>query len=329
MNFTGINKTDPCLIFSCPERSVSTAVYVLLYASAAAVVLLTVCGNLLIIISVCHFKQLHTPTNMLILSLAVSDFLVGLLVIPIAIIWMIESCWIFNAVSCLCYIYISYFLTATSIFNIALIAVDRYVALSNPFFYTKSVSVNTMCLAVVSNWVLLLLYHSALLYFNGHYTNLVLCPGNCFLVLDKVWYLIELVLKFALSFTVIMILYTLVFIIARKHASAIRDLRVNTRKHTSKHQIDIKKSERKAARVLGILVFVFLACVLPITLYTALSSVIQFEIGTFQILVMLVYLNSTINPVIYALFYPWFRRCVKLTLTLQIFNSSSSLIHVL
>ncbi|XP_066532151.1 trace amine-associated receptor 13c-like [Hoplias malabaricus] len=329
MNFTGINQTDPCLLFHCPERSVSTAVYVLLYVSAAAVVLLTVCGNLLIIISVCHFKQLHTPTNMLILSLAVSDFLVGLLVIPIAIIWMIESCWIFNAVSCLCYIYISYFLTATSIFNIALIAVDRYVALSNPFLYTKSVSVNTMCLVVVSNWVLLLLYHIALQYFNGYYTNLVLCPGTCFLVLDKFWYLFEVLLKFVVLFTVITVLYILVFVIARKHASAIRDLNIKTKTRTSRNITDSMKSERKAARALGILVFVFLACMFPCSVYTALSSVIQFEMGTFQIILMLVYLNSTINPVIYALFYPWFRRCVKLTLTLQIFGTSSSLINVL
>ncbi|XP_066532145.1 trace amine-associated receptor 13c-like [Hoplias malabaricus] len=329
MNFTGINQTDPCLLFHCPERSVSTAVYVLLYVSAAAVVLLTVCGNLLIIISVCHFKQLHTPTNMLILSLAVSDFLVGLLVIPIAIIWMIESCWIFNAVSCLCYIYISYFLTATSIFNVALIAVDRYVALSNPFLYTKSVSVNTMCLVVVSNWVLLLLYHIAMQYFNGYYTNLVLCPGNCFLVIDKVWYLFEVLLKFVVLFTVITVLYILVFVIARKHASAIRDLNIKTKTQTSRHTTDSMKSERKAARALGILVFVFLACMFPFSVYTALSSVIQFEMGTFQVFVMLVYLNSTINPVIYALFYPWFRRCVKLTLTLQIFSGSSSLIKVL
>ncbi|KAL7889080.1 hypothetical protein AOLI_G00040540 [Acnodon oligacanthus] len=96
MSVLDFNQTDQCLRFSCPERSVSTAVYVLLYVSAAAVVLLTVCGNLLIIISVCHFKQLHTPTNMLILSLAASDFLVGLLVMPTALIWMIESCWIFR-----------------------------------------------------------------------------------------------------------------------------------------------------------------------------------------------------------------------------------------
>ncbi|XP_066532152.1 trace amine-associated receptor 13c-like [Hoplias malabaricus] len=327
MHITQINKTDPCQLFHCPERSVSTAVYVLLYVSAAAVVLLTVCGNLLIIISVCHFKQLHTPTNMLILSLAVSDFLVGLLVIPITIISMIESCWILNAVSCLCYIYISYFLTATSIFNVALIAVDRYVALSNPFLYTKSVSVNTMCLVVVSNWVLLMLYHIALQYFNGHYTNLVLCPGTCFLVLDKFWYLFEVLLKLVFLFTVITVLYILVFVIARKHASAIRDLNIKTK--TSRNTTDSMKSERKAARVLGILVFVFLSCLLPCFVYNALSSVIQFEMGTFQIFLMLVYLNSTINPVIYALFYPWFRRCVKLTLTLQIFNTSSSLINVL
>ncbi|XP_066532143.1 trace amine-associated receptor 13c-like [Hoplias malabaricus] len=329
MNITQINQTDPCLFFHCPERSVSTAVYVLFYVSAAAVVLLTVCGNLLIIISVCHFKQLHTPTNMLILSLAVSDFLVGLLVIPIAIIWMIESCWIFNAVSCLCYIYISYFLTATSIFNIALIAVDRYVALSNPFLYTKSVSVNTTCLVVVSNWVLLLLYHIAMQYFNAYYTNLVLCPGNCFLVLDKVWYLFEVLLKFIVLFTVITVLYILVFVIARKHASAIRDLNIKAKTRTSRNTTDSMKSERKAARALGILVFVFLACMFPSSVYAALSSVIQFEMGTFQVFVMLIYLNSTINPVIYALFYPWFRRCVKLTLTLQIFNTNSSLINVL
>ncbi|XP_066533855.1 trace amine-associated receptor 13c-like [Hoplias malabaricus] len=326
MNFTGINKTDPCLFFRCPERSVSTAVYVLLYVSAAAVVLLTVCGNLLIIISVCHFKQLHTPTNMLILSLAVSDFLVGLLVIPITVIWMIKSCWNFNAACCIFSILTSYFLTTTSIFNVALIAVERYFALSNPFFYTKAVSVKTMCFVVASNWFTVLFYNLALQYFNGHFVILVMCPGDCFFVLDEGWSLVDLILTFVFPCAVIVILYASVFVIARKHATAIRGLKTQTR---SKIMTESMKSERKAAKVLRILVSVFLACLLPCFIYTVLGRVIEIELGSFQKVLMLVYLNSTINPIIYALFYPWFRRCVKLTLTLNIFNTYTSLMRIL
>ncbi|XP_066532840.1 trace amine-associated receptor 13c-like [Hoplias malabaricus] len=317
MNLTWINQTGKCLGISCPERSVSTAVYVLLYVSGAAVVLLTVCGNLLIIISVCHFKQLHTPTNMLILSLALSDFLIGVLLMPTALTWIIESCWIFNGAHCVFSVLTSLSLTTSSIFIVALIAVDRYFALSNPFLYTKAVSVNRMCSVVVSMWILLLFYHIALQYFNGYYTNIVICPGNCFSSLDEGWFLFDLLIKFTLPLVVISTLYGRVFAIARKHATAIRDLNVQT--------VTIK-SERKAAKVLGILVSIFVACLLPYFICTILVTVIQIDL---RFSLILVYLNSTINPVIYALFYPWFRKCVKLTLTLRICNTDSSLMNIL
>ncbi|XP_066533441.1 trace amine-associated receptor 3-like [Hoplias malabaricus] len=328
MNFTGINQTDHCLFFHCPERSVSTAVYVLLYVSAAAVVLLTVCGNLLIIISVCHFKQLHTPTNMLILSLAVSDFLVGLLVIPIAIIWMIESCWIFNHIFCIFFILTSYFVTNTSINNVALIAVDRYFALSNPFLYTKAVSVNTMCFVLLCDWCILFTYNLAVHYFNGNFKNVVMCPGNCFLPLDEVWSLVHFLVIFVFPSAVIIILYAQVFFIAKKHATAIRDLKIQTRTQTSKNNISMK-SERKAAKVLGIVVSMFLACLFPCFIYSLLGRVIQVDVASFQKVLVLIYLNSTINPVIYALFYPWFRKCVKIILTFQILKTDSALLNVL
>ncbi|XP_036438667.1 trace amine-associated receptor 13c-like [Colossoma macropomum] len=329
MNSTGVNQTDGCLAYICPERSVSTAVYVLLYLSAAAAVLLTVCGNLLIIISVCHFKQLHTPTNMLILSLAVSDFLVGVCVMPVALIWIIESCWIFRTLYCICYLLAAYFLTSSSIYNIALIAVDRYFALSNPFLYTKAVSVKTMCIVVLCDWFVLLSYTFALQYINLPFVNVMTCPGDCFLLLDEVWSLVDLLVTFVFPFAVIIIFYALVFIIAKKHATAIRGLNAQTRTQTSKNMADSMKSERKAAKVLGILVSVFLACLFPYFVYTLLGNVITLEFETFQKVLILLYLNSAINPVIYALFYPWFRRCVKLILTFQIFNTDSALMNVL
>ncbi|XP_027016416.2 trace amine-associated receptor 13c-like [Tachysurus fulvidraco] len=329
MNLTEFNQSDGCDHFSCPERSVSPAVYILLYVCSAAVVFLTMCGNLLIIISVLHFKQLHTPTNMLLLSLAVSDFLVGALVMPPVLIWMIELCWIFGRDFCISFWFIDGFLTIISIYTITLIAVDRYLALSNPFLYSSRVSVRITAVVIVFDWCLVVAYNLTFIYFSGNFTGSVMCPGECLFIVNEVWSVIDLVVLFIFPLSVIIILYTLVFVIAKKHATAIRELNNHTRRKTQKITSYSIKSERKAAKVLGILVSVFLVCLLPYFIYSLLGDVIEIQTETFQKLMIILYFNSTINPVIYALFYPWFRRCVKLTVTLQIFQTDSALINVL
>ncbi|XP_060739368.1 trace amine-associated receptor 13c-like [Tachysurus vachellii] len=327
MNLTVFNQSNRCDLFSCPESSVSPAVYILLYVCSAAVVLLTVCGNLLIIISVIHFKQLHTPTNMLVLSLAVSDFFIGALVMPAMFIWTIESCWIFGGDLCIVFSLTYSFLTTISIYNITLIAVDRYLALSNPFLYMNRVSVRIGCVVIIFNWCVMLIYILTFMYFN--FTNSVMCPGECLIIVNEVWYVIDLIYSFIFPFSFIIILYSQVFVIPKKHVTAIRELNNHTRPKTQKIISHSMKSERKAAKVLGILVSVFLVCLLPYFIYSLLGNVIELQTEIFQELLIILYVNSTINPVIYALFYPWFRRCVKLTVTLQIFQTDSSLINVL
>ncbi|XP_060739407.1 trace amine-associated receptor 13c-like [Tachysurus vachellii] len=324
---TVFNQSDRCDLFSCPESSVSPAVYILLYVCSAAVVLLTVCGNLLIIISVIHFKQLHTPTNMLVLSLAVSDFFIGALIMPAMFIWTIESCWIFGTDFCTIFWLTSSFLTAISIYNITLIAVDRYLALSNPFLYMNRVSVRISCVVIIYNWCVMLIYILTFMYFN--FTNSVVCPGECLLSINDIWAVIDLIYSFIFPISVIIILYTRVFVIAKKHATAIRELNNHTRPKTQKITSHSMKSERKAAKVLSILVSVFLVCLLPYFIYSLLGNVIELQPETIQKLVIMFYFNSTVNPVIYALFYPWFRRCIKLTVTLQILQTDSALINVL
>ncbi|XP_053345547.1 trace amine-associated receptor 13c-like [Clarias gariepinus] len=328
MNLTEFNQSDRCEHFACPERSVSSAVYILLYVCSTAVVMLTVCGNLLIIMSVLHFKQLHTPTNTLVLSLAVSDFLIGALVMLSVLIWTIESCWIFERGYCFCLLITAFFLGNVSFYNVALISVDRYLALSNPFFYATTISRKKMCIVVYCNWGLCVVYVIAVLYFNRSFMGISMCPGECFLFLNEVWSVIDLVHSFIFPLSVIIILYSLVFVIAKKHATAIRELNNHTRPKTQKITSHSMKSERKAAKVLGILVFVFLMCLLPYFIFTLLGDVIKIQPETFQKVLIMIYLNSTINPFIYALFYPWFRRCSRLIITLQIFQADSALINV-
>uniref|UniRef100_A0A8C2F4E3 G-protein coupled receptors family 1 profile domain-containing protein n=1 Tax=Cyprinus carpio TaxID=7962 RepID=A0A8C2F4E3_CYPCA len=327
MNLTAMNQSDVCQEYSCPERSVSLSVYVILYAAAAAVSLLTVFGNLLVIISVSHFKQLHTPANILILSLAVSDLLVGLFVMPFHLSWLIESCWISGPVMCSVFSFVTFQATSVSVHTVALIAVDRFLALSSPFLYSEKISPTVTCIATLFNWLFSLLYNFTLLYVNN-FTD-VMCPGECIYVLDEISSLVDLIVVFLMPCTLIIILYTHVFVIAKKHATAIRALQIHNRTESSKNRVS-DKSERKAAILLGILVIVFLLCLLPYyicTLVIPYSDDDLFHVR--DVTVTIFFLNSTINPIIYALFYPWFQKSLKLIFTFKVFNKDSCLMNVL
>ena len=127
--------------------------------------------------------------------------------------------------------------------------------------------------------------------------------------------------NFAVPVTVIVALYLRVFAVAVSQARAMRS-------HITAVTLQLsvtpkaKKSELKAARNLGVLILVFLICFCPYygffiagdNLLSALSA---------SFVIYLFYCNSCLNPVIYALFYPWFRKAVKLIVTLQILQPGS------
>ncbi|XP_029386585.1 trace amine-associated receptor 7e-like, partial [Echeneis naucrates] len=107
----------------------------------SSITVLTVCLNLLVIISISHFRQLHTSTNLLLLSLAVSDFLVGLLLMPVQIL-LKEGCWVLGSLTCRLFYYVSFVLPSASVGNMVLISVDRYVAICDPLHYSTKVTLN-------------------------------------------------------------------------------------------------------------------------------------------------------------------------------------------
>ncbi|XP_076129321.1 trace amine-associated receptor 9-like [Alosa pseudoharengus] len=287
----------------------------------AILVVLTVCGNLLVIISISHFKQLHTPTNFLIVSLSTADLIVGTAGVPFLLVFMnpglhIDTTLYYVVLMCFAYV------TFLSIYNVALISLDRFYALSNPFQYSKKVTVKVISIVICSMWFISFMYNLAFVYFNVISTDEL-----------GIWANIDFIVYFLLPCCAIIILYTKIFVIARKHAISIRCTREQHISGTTKYRETFPRehSERKAAMKLGILVIVFVICFLPYFIISHLSTIVPatMVVHVTDASVTIVQLNSAINPIIYALLYPWFRRCAKLILTLRIFRRDSSLSNVL
>ncbi|XP_039673276.1 trace amine-associated receptor 7e-like [Perca fluviatilis] len=284
--------------------------------------LITVTLNLLIVISISHYRQLHTPTNILLLSLAVSDFLVGLMLMPREVLRQ-TSCWFLGDLVCATYIIFSGIIPSASIVDMVLISVDRYVAICDPLHYTTRITVNRVKLCVCLCWLCSVSYSflfvKDVLTQPGRYNS---CYGECVLVVDFVLGPVDVVLSFIVPVTVIIALYVRVFAVAVSQARAMRSHITAVTLQLSETP-KAKKSELKAARTLGVLVVVFLMCFCPYySVSLAGDSLVNASSASYVLFVF--YCNSCLNPVIYALFYPWFRKAVKLIVTLQILQPGSS-----
>ncbi|XP_006013069.1 trace amine-associated receptor 13c-like [Latimeria chalumnae] len=316
---------------SCPKELRSTAIQVLLYILFLGAILITICGILVVIISISHFKQLHSPTNLLILSLAMTDLLLGLLVMPFSTIHSVETCWYFGNTFCLLHSSFDMLLTSVSIYHLIFIAVDRYYAVCEPLLYSTKITIPVAGVFVTISWVISIIYTYGLLYSKANiagmenYISSISCQGSCILLYNKLWGTLDSLLAFFIPCSVMIGLYTKVFIVARRHARFINCIAEKNSSLNIKGKFSRNK-ETKAAKTLGIVMGVFVLCWLPFFLNSIIDPHIGFSSPetVFDTLVWLGYFNSTFNPIIYAFFYPWFQKALKLILTLRIFRYGSS-----
>uniref|UniRef100_A0A3Q1EWB5 Trace amine-associated receptor 13c-like n=1 Tax=Acanthochromis polyacanthus TaxID=80966 RepID=A0A3Q1EWB5_9TELE len=310
----------------CLRRSRSEAV--LLYTLLSSISVITVALNLLVIISISHFKQLHTPTNVLLLSLAVSDLLVGLLVMPVETVRFIETCWLLGDLMCALSYMTGFTLTSASVGNMVLISMDRFVAICYPLQYPNKITRSRAQVSVSLCWACSLLYNGLILKEHlrqpDRYNS---CYGECLVVIDYISGTVDLVFTFISPCSVIVILYMRVFVVAVSQARAMQSH--ITTVAGIRARVTAKKSERKAARTLGVVILVFLMTFCPYYYPSLAGQDISNSASSWAIVSWLVLYNSCLNPLIYAFFYPWFRKAIRYTVTLKILEKDSSQAKIL
>ncbi|XP_032423003.1 trace amine-associated receptor 13c-like [Xiphophorus hellerii] len=318
------DRTDLCfphlLNSSCRKPTLHWSEAVLLNSVLLFISLITVVLNLLIIISVSHFRQLHTPTNILLLSLGVSDFFVGLLLIPLEI-FRFTLCWFLGEAMCVFLFFLIGTIICASIWNIVLISVDRYVAICYPLHYPTRISLTRVKYCVCLCWFCAssctFFYAKDELIQPGRRNT---CIGECIHYISYAAGINDLIFNFIFPVTTIIVLYLRVFVVAVSQARAMRSHITVASFHSATS--GTKRSELKAARTLGVLVVVYLMCYCPYYCYSIVDVNLT-STSYVSILCFVFYSNSCLNPVIYALFYPWFRKAVKVIVTLQILQSGS------
>ncbi|XP_016138422.1 trace amine-associated receptor 13c-like [Sinocyclocheilus grahami] len=167
--------------------STQTVVYLLLVSAMTV----TILGNSVVIISIAHFKQLQTPTNILVMSLALADLLLGLVVMPFSMIRSVDGCWYYGDAFCLLHSSFDLFLTSVSIFHLIFIAIDRHQAVCYPLQYPARITIPVAWVMVMISWALIAIYSYSLLYSEANvegleeYIESIYCIGHCSLLFNS------------------------------------------------------------------------------------------------------------------------------------------------
>ncbi|XP_016353211.1 trace amine-associated receptor 10 [Sinocyclocheilus anshuiensis] len=312
LNNSSWTRTDrgPVLCFGLSNNSCERFVYpseiqILLYLFFSAIALTTVCGNLLVIVAIIHFKQLHTPTNYLILSLAVADLLIGGFVMPPSMLRSVETCWYLGDMF------------------------YRYYAVCHPLQYQNKITPPISLIMISLSWGLAAFVGFSMVFLQLNilggeefYFDNVACKGACIIFQTAAASTISSFLAFGLPTIIAVSIYLKILLVARRQSKSIQ----HSAHLGKKNCVSINKTEGKATKTLAIIMGVFIVSISPFFFCNLVDPFLEYTIPptVFDVFLWIGYFNSLCNPFVYAFFYRWFRKALRIILLAKIFQVNSS-----
>ena len=235
-------------------------------------------------------SSLPKPLKTLLVSLAVSDLGVGLLVEPLYFGLLVKWLQRHNSSLCTALFVISYFFAAASFFGVMALSGDRFLAVHLHLRYQELVTHKRVVAVVILIWV----FSAFMSLF-----SLLVSPD-----ISHIVFAVIVVVCLVLS----AMLYFKIYFAVRRHRNQIQAVQV-----AQNDQIANAARLRKSAVGVFYVYLVFLLCYLPqacsfivITIFDLNASVKVFFLSS----ITLLFLNSSLNPVIYCWKMRQIRRAV-------------------
>ncbi|XP_072110783.1 D(1B) dopamine receptor [Mobula birostris] len=303
-------------------------------------ILFTLFGNALVCAAVVRFGHLRTKvTNIFIVSLALSDLLVAVLVMPWKAVTEVVTYWPFGSGFCDVWVASDIMCSTASILNLCVISVDRYWAISSPFLYQRKMTHRAALVMIAVTWALSLLisFLPVQLHWHSSPAQPSAVPNStesCDSSLNRTYAISSSLVSFYIPVAIMLVTYTRIYRIAQLQIRRIASLeRAAERaqnccrdKRQARQQVQhpsaLKssfKKETKVLKTLSIIMGVFVCCWLPFFILNCMvpfcdrrspstvSGLPCVSETTFDIFVWFGWTNSTLNPVVYA-FNPEFRK---------------------
>ena len=276
-------------------------------------IVLSVCvvfGNALVIISIRRFQRLKTLTNRMVLSLALADFIAGLF-----IFW--QSCFSWfpqlesSGTACL-FRFVNMQPSLCSSMHLVCIAVDRYVAVLHPLRYNEFVTPKVVNILLSVAWGSSILLTGIVIGTAKYNPSISLCT-----LPDVVSHAIIMVMHTILTSLIVAMffIYGRIFLVARKQMKQIHALSAPSGLQENRGNRIAR--ELKAAGQLSVVVLVFFICHATFLVTLGLGYIYRelMPIPTFilcyKVSLFVVFCNSALNPIVYALNNREFRAAFK------------------
>ncbi|XP_062320268.1 muscarinic acetylcholine receptor M3 [Osmerus eperlanus] len=144
--------------------------------------LVTIIGNILVVVSFKVNRQLKTVNNYFLLSLAVADLIIGVVSMNLYTAYIVMGTWAMGNWACDLWLAIDYVASNASVMNLLVISFDRYFSITRPLTYRAKRTTRRACLMIGLAWfVSLVLWAPAILFWQDFVGERTVPPDKCYI----------------------------------------------------------------------------------------------------------------------------------------------------